>query len=110
MLGEAGYEVRILEEPQQQRLHDEALYHPDYGIKVQAHPVSKAARKVLLEGVHELEKQDVQAVVLGCTEIPLGIPERKLGSTYLIDPGLILARALIREFCTEKLLPWSWKT
>ena len=110
LLGEAGYEVRILEEPQQQRLHDEALYHPDYGIKVQAHPVSKAARKVLLEGVHELEKQDVQAVVLGCTEIPLGIPERKLGSTYLIDPGLILARALIREFCTEKLLPWSWKT
>jgi aspartate racemase len=110
LLGEAGYEVRILEEPQQQRLHDEALFHPEYGIKVQAHPVSKAARKVLLEGVQELEKQDVQAVVLGCTEIPLGLPERKLGSTYLIDPGLILARALIREFCPEKLLPWSWKT
>jgi len=110
LLGEAGYEVRILEEPQQQRLHDEALFHPEYGIKVQAHPVSKAARKVLLEGVRELEKQDVQAVVLGCTEIPLGLPERKLGSTYLIDPGLILARALIREFCPEKLLPWSWKT
>jgi aspartate racemase len=109
LLGEAGYEVRILEEPQQQRLHEEALFHPEYGIKVQAHPVSKAARKVLLEGVQELEKQDVQAVVLGCTEIPLGLPERKLGSTYLIDPGLILARALIREFCPEKLLPWSWK-
>jgi aspartate racemase len=110
LLGEAGYEVRILEEPQQQCLHDEALYHPEYGIKVQAHPVSKAARKVLLEGVQELEKQDVQAVVLGCTEIPLGLPERKLGSIYLIDPCLILARALIREFCPEKLLPWSWKT
>ena len=110
LLSAAGYEVRILEEPQQQRLHEEALFHPEYGIKVQAHPVSKAARKVLLEGVRELEKQDVQAVVLGCTEIPLGLPERKLGSTYLIDPGLILARALIREFCPEKLLPWSWKT
>ena len=72
LLGEAGFEVRILEEPQQQRLHDEALFHPEYGIKVQANPVSKAARKVLLEGVQELEKQDVQAVVLGCTEIPSG--------------------------------------
>ncbi len=110
LLSAAGYEVRMLEEPQQQRLHEEALFHPEYGIKVQAHPVSKAARKVLLEGVRELEKQDVQAVVLGCTEIPLGLPERKHGSTYLIDPGLILARALIREFCPEKLLPWFWKT
>jgi len=26
-----------------------------------------------------------------------------------LDPGLILARALIREFSPEKLLPWSWE-
>ena len=110
LLSEAGYEVRILDEQQQQRLHDEALYHPENGIKVQAHPVSKSARKELLEGVQKLEKQDVQAIVLGCTEIPLGLTERKLGATYFIDPSLILARALIREFCPEKLLPWSWKT
>ena len=110
LLSASGYEVRILAEPQQQRLHDNALFHPEFGIKVQAHPVTETARNFLLEGVECLKKQGVQAIILGCTEIPLGLPERKLGSTYLIDPGLILARALIREFCPEKLLPWSWKT
>ena len=89
-------------------MHNEALVNSVYGIKVQAHPVSVQARDALLEGVHTLEKQGAQAIILGCTEIPLGIQERILGETYCIDPGLILARALIREFCSKKLLPWNW--
>ncbi|MDG1487884.1 MAG: hypothetical protein P8R40_06820 [SAR324 cluster bacterium] len=64
---------------------------------------------MLLEGVDILEKQGVQAIILGCTEIPLGLLERKIGETFLLDPGLILARALIREFRPEKLLPWTWE-
>jgi len=109
LLSASGYEVRTLNEQQQQRLHNEALFNPEFGIKVQAHPVSEEARKVLLEGVEILEKQGVQAIILGCTEIPLGLPERKIDDTFLLDPGLILARALIREFSPEKLLPWSWE-
>ncbi len=108
LLEEFGFEVLTLNEQQQQHLHKESLFNPVYGIKVQAHPVSAKARDVLLEGVHTLEKKGAQAIILGCTEIPLGIPERILGETYCIDPGLILARALIREFCREKLLPWNW--
>ena len=110
LLSASGYEVRILAEPQQQRLHDNALFHPEFGIKVQAHSVTETARNFLLEGVECLKKQGVQAIILGCTEIPLGLPERKLGDIFFLDPGLILARALIREFSPEKLLPWSWKT
>ena len=110
LLSASGYEVRILAEPQQQRLHDNALFHPEFGIKFQAHPVTDTARNFLLEGVECLKKQGVQAIILGCTEIPLGLPERKLGDIFFLDPGLILARALIREFSPEKLLPWSWKT
>ena len=108
MLEEYGFEVLTLNEQEQKHLHNEALFNPVYGIKVQAHPVSVQARDALLEGVHTLEKQGAQAIILGCTEIPLGIPERILGETYCIDPGLILARALIREFCSKKLLPWNW--
>ena len=74
LLSASGYEVRILSEPQQQRLHDNALFHPEFGIKVQAHPVTETARNFLLEGVECLKKQGVQAIVLGCTEIPLGLP------------------------------------
>ena len=108
LLEDYGFEVLTLNEQQQQHLHYEALFNPVYGIKVQAHPVSVQARSALLEGVHTLEKQGAQAIILGCTEIPLGITERILGETYCIDPGLILARALIREFCIKKLLPWNW--
>ena len=108
LLGEYGFEVLTLNEQQQQHLHNEALFNPVYGIKVQAHPVSVKARGALLDGVHTLEKQGAQAIILGCTEIPLGIPERILGETYCIDPVLILARSLIREFCSKKLLPWNW--
>jgi len=108
LLGEYGFEVLTLNEQQQQHLHNEALFNTVYGIKVQAHPVSVKARDALLEGVHTLEKQGAQAIILGCTEIPLGITERILDETYCIDPGLILARALIREFCSKKLLPWNW--
>ena len=108
LLEDYGFEVLTLNEQQQQHLHNEALFNPVYGIKVQAHPVSVQARSALLEGVHTLKKQGAQAIILGCTEIPLGITERILGETYCIDPGLILARALIREFCIKKLLPWNW--
>ena len=108
LLEKYGFKVLTLNEQQQQHLHNEALFNPVYGIKVQAHPVSVQARGALLEGVHTLEKQGAQAIILGCTEIPLGIQERILGETYCIDPGLILARALIREFCSKKLLPWNW--
>ena len=110
LLGAFGYEVRILTEDRQKRLHNEALFHPEYGIKVQAHPVTTKARNVLLEGFETLEKQGAQAIILGCTEIPLGLPERKIGETFCIDTSLILARALIREFSPEKLIPWSWGT
>ena len=108
LLGKYGFEVLTLNEQQQQHLHNEAIFNPVYGIKVQAHPVSVQARGTLLEGVHTLEKQGAQAIILGCTEIPLGITERILSESYCIDPGLILARALIREFCIDKLLPWDW--
>tara|TARA_B100000315_G_scaffold82408_2_gene75537 strand:+ start:8237 stop:9007 length:771 start_codon:yes stop_codon:yes gene_type:complete len=103
-----GYHTLVLDEQQQRQIHEESLFHPEHGIKVQAHPVSETARNILLEGVETLQKMSAEAIILGCTEIPLGIQERKIGDTFIIDPGLILARALIREASPEKLLPWNW--
>ena len=84
------------------------MYNPKYGIKVQANPVTKKARKVLMDGFYSLKENGAEAVILGCTEIPIGIPERKIGNIFCIDTSLILARALINEFSPEKLIPWSW--
>ena len=105
-----GYKVFTLSEDFQQRLHDEALFHPENGIKVQADPVTKKARDILLDGFDSLKEKGSEAVILGCTEIPIGIPERKIGEVFCIDTSLILARALINEFRPEKLIPWSWMT
>ena len=104
-----AYRVVVLNEAQQRELHEEALFHPKHGIKVQAHPVTTQARSVLLEGVRTLESLGAAAVILGCTEIPLGLPERRLGTTYLVNPGRILARALIREFQPDRLRHWNWE-
>ena len=108
LLEPEGYNTLVLDESQQTRIHEGALFHKKHGIKVQANPVTETARNILLEGVKSLQKMNADAVILGCTEIPIGIPERKIGRTFIIDPGLILARALIRETEPEKLLPWNW--
>ena len=109
LLEPKDYRVVVLNEAQQRELHEEALFHPKHGIKVQAHPVTTQARSVLLEGVRTLESLGAAAVILGCTEIPLGLPERRLGATYLVNPGRILARALIREFQPDRLRHWNWE-
>ena len=59
--------------------------------------------------VEEIKEKGAEAIILGCTEIPIGIPERKIDNIFCIDTSLVLARALINEFRPEKPIPWSWK-
>lgn len=89
---------------QEQQIHP-AIYHPKYGIKACGF-VTPRARADLLAGVAALQAQGAQAVILGCTEIPLAITERELDGTLIIDPTLILARALIQAANPEKLRPY----
>ncbi len=108
ILGKYGYHVFTLDKSLQEHIHKEALYHPEHGIKVKIDPVTKNARNVLLEGFNSLKKKGAEAIILGCTEIPLGIPERKIDDIFCIDTSLVLARALINEIKPEKLISWSW--
>ncbi|MFE9451090.1 aspartate/glutamate racemase family protein [Streptomyces sp. NPDC006739] len=50
--------------------------------------LSRAARR--------LAERGAQAVIAGCTEIPLGLPADSL-DVPLVDPALVLARALVRR-------------
>lgn len=89
----------------QDSLVHSAIYNSEYGIKAQSNPVTPFARKQLLEAIAHLREKGAEAVVLGCTEIPLAIPEVRIDNMLLIDPATVLARALIRETYPEKLLP-----
>jgi len=84
-----------------------AIYDPLYGIKARSNPVTAQAREALLNAITHLQSQGAEAIILGCTEVTLAIAERSVGGTLLLDPGVILARALIRETFPEKLRPYE---
>lgn len=100
-----GYEVIVPSLEMQEDLIHPAIYHPDYGIKSKSNPVHPQARRNLIEGFSFCKQQGAQAVILGCTEIPLAISEDEIDGITIIDPTAILARALIQFVDSNKLKP-----
>lgn len=81
----------------QKNLVHPAVYDPIYGIKAQSNPVQAKARANLLEGAAYLKNQGIEALILGCTEIPLAIKEPHLWNIPVIDATEVLAQALIKH-------------
>lgn len=102
-LEEEGFEPVMPDENVQENIINRTIFDPTYGIKAQANPVSLIARQSLLNAIEHLRDNGAQAVVLGCTELPLAVPEEEVDSTVVIDPTEVLARALIREAHPERL-------
>ena len=105
VLAAHGLEVVAPDEQVQAELVHPAIYDRHFGIKARCNPVTETARERLIQAIEHLRARGAEAVVLGCTELPLAITENRLGPTTLIDPNLVLARALIREFDATKLKP-----
>ena len=104
-LGPLGYEVLLPElELQENKVHP-AIYDPQYGIK--SGQITPRAREDLLQAAASLLKMGAEAIVLGCTEIPLAIQEKKIGEAVVIDPAVALARAMIREVAPKMLRPYQ---
>ncbi len=104
VLEPAGFQVVMPEETMQVALVHPAIYDPDYGIKANG-GATETAVSHLHSAAQALKAQGAQAVILGCTEIPLAIQANKLSGMITIDPTRILARALIRESNGAKLQP-----
>lgn len=98
-----GCEVLVPSREMQEKLIHPAIYDKIFGIKTISNPVHPQARENLFQGLSFLKKQGAQAVVLGCTELPLAIPEREAMGMTMIDPTTVLARALINTVNPEKL-------
>lgn len=101
-----GYAVLVPDEALQTETVHPAIYDPDYGIKATGR-VTPQARANLERGVAYLRERGAGVVILGCTEMPLAFAEREYGGLPLIDPTLILARALIREIDPARLKEWA---
>ncbi len=98
-----GYEVIAPFKEMQENLIHPAIYHPKYGIKACTNPIHAQAKENLIQGISFLKEQGAQAVILGCTEIPLAITEPIIDEMIMIDPTNVLARALIYEQDHQKL-------
>lgn len=85
------------EESMQKSLVHPAIYDMSYGIKAFSDPVTDRSRNDLLEVASSLVRQGSEAIVLGCTEIPLAITETKIEQSIVIDSVAILAQALIKN-------------
>ena len=96
VLEELGYTAVAPDEAMQEAWIHPAIYDPVYGLKATGAPTSQA-RAQLLDGALALRKLGAQALILGCTEIPLAIQEKQVQAMITIDPTRILACALIRE-------------
>lgn len=103
ILADEGFESVVPDENVQENIVNRTIFDPSYGIKAQAHPVSLIARQSLLSAIDQLKKEGAQAIVLGCTELPLAIPEDEIDSIPVIDPTEVLARALIRNTYADRL-------
>ncbi len=80
-----------------------AIYDQGYGIKATPSP-SERARRVVKEQANLLIERGADAIILGCTELPLALKAGEV-SAHLFDPTEILARAAIAHVAQGKLRP-----
>ena len=90
-----GVQIVVPEPDERKRVHD-AIYHPDFGIKNHPNPIRKEATTALTEISEALVRRGADAIIMGCTEIPLAMRPVNLGVPR-IDTTMVLAQALIRE-------------
>jgi len=79
-----------------------AIYDLDYGIKSHSQPVTDKAREIIKKEIHHLIEQGAEAVILGCSELPLAVNAQDFSIPFL-NPGLICARRLVELVAPEKL-------
>ena len=86
-----------------QDLLQAAISNPIWGIKSNSNPVTSRARDVVYEAIENLRDRGAQAVILGCTELPLAVEETTIDDPIMVDPTRVLARALIRHSYPDQL-------
>lgn len=95
-------------EMQEEIVHP-AIYHPEYGIKSHSNPFHPKAKQSLDVAINYLKDNGAEAVILGCTEIPLVITTPEVNGMIAINPTNILARRLIYHINPAKLKPLNSK-
>ncbi len=97
-LEKSGINILYPDEPSQFEKVHPSIYDPVYGIKAQSNNISEKSISDLLEVIRELIAMGAEAIIFGCTEIPLAISADSYDGIPLIDVNDVLAKALVREY------------
>ena len=103
-LESAGLQVVIPDE--QVRINDihAALYGPSFGIKTCDGPVTAQAMDRVRSAIDHVIQLGAEAVILGCTELPLAVKEDRIDGIPILDPAKIMAERLVLETSPAKLI------
>jgi len=85
-----------------------ALYAPEFGIKTTAGAVTEEASRRVLSAISHLKQHGAEAIVLGCTELPLAIKDTIIDGIPILDPAKIIVERLIMETYPDKLDSQAW--
>ena len=100
---QAGLEPIVLSPEENQNWVHRAIYDKEFGLKIKNSPPAPASGLLLKKAILKLSHMGAEAVILGCTEIPLGVSALSECGVPLIDPTLVMARALVSKFSNENI-------
>jgi len=81
-----------------------ALYGPSFGIKTCDGPVTVQAIARVRSAIDHVIQRGAEAVILGCTELPLAVKEDRINGIPILDPAKIMAEKLVMEISPAKLV------
>ena len=79
------------------------IYSEEFGIKAKSNPVTSAAREIIVKAIEHVFDNGAEAIILGCSELPLAVALKEIRGRPILDANLILARALIERVAPHKL-------
>ena len=101
LLEPQGYEVLEVPSEMQPELHD-TIYNQEWGIKAVS-PITLQAVQNFRRYAATLKAMGAEAIILGCTEIPLALPDPEFDGIPLVDP--VEAGKLSRYCCHLGCIP-----
>jgi aspartate racemase len=96
LLEKYGYEAVVPDPGFQERVIHRMIYDPGFGIKANPLAIRKEVTQLLEQALRYFKERDTDAIILGCTELPLALKSKVAHGMLIIDSTASLAASLVR--------------
>ncbi|MCL2007433.1 MAG: amino acid racemase [Treponema sp.] len=86
-----------------ERIH-RAIFDESFGIKAHSNEIKDEAVALIKGEMYALAERGAEAVILGCTELPLAMRGEAGFEVPFVDPALLAARRLVELVAPERLV------